>query len=165
VSKYFCERKRLRFYRGRFLKRWPTSQYPLRRCRVAKWRLFFSSYGPVRKRAAFDRRHNQSARDCVRWCYCLPFIVYHSGTHFTGIGKCAGSKAVQLFGWDEVTGMPFINPTPNPGGEYKVWMTPIASYSYDPTKGFHGFIPSKSKTDNFKVAPPVENPCPIGFEC
>ena len=48
-------------------------------------------------------------------------------------GKC-GSVTVQL--------MPF-NDTPNNGGEYKVWMTPRI--------GFKGFLPSKSKTDNFKV--------------
>jgi hypothetical protein len=79
-------------------------------------------------------------------------IVDHSGTHFTGIGKCAGSKAVQLTGYHPDGITPFIKPTPNPGGEYKVWMTPVDWY--DTTKGFHGFIPSKSKTDNFKVAPP-----------
>jgi hypothetical protein len=70
--------------------------------------------------------------------------VIIEAVHFTGIGKCAGSRAVQL--------APF-GPTPNPGGEYKVWMTPMGSY--DSMKGFHGFIPSKSKTDNFKVAAPV----------
>jgi hypothetical protein len=71
-------------------------------------------------------------------------MVQYLGNHDMGIGKCPGSITVQLF--------PFIQ-TPNPGGEYKVWMTPVGSYSYDPTKGSHGFIPSKSKTDNFKVVP------------
>jgi hypothetical protein len=66
------------------------------------------------------------------------------------IGKCPGSIIVPLH--------PFVD-TPNPGGEYKVWMTPKSVYD------IYGFTPSKSKTDNFKVAPPVENPCPIGFEC
>jgi hypothetical protein len=61
-------------------------------------------------------------------------IKYYLGTtHHVGVGKC-GSVTVQL--------MPF-NDTPNPGGEYKVWMTPVES--------FKGFLPSKSKTDNFKA--------------
>ena len=52
----------------------------------------------------------------------------------TVTGKC-GSTTVQL--------MPFKD-TPNNGGEYKVWMTPVVY-------PFKGFLPSKSKTDNFKV--------------
>jgi hypothetical protein len=39
--------------------------------------------------------------------------------------------------------------TPNPGGEYKVWMTPVKYY--DPSIGVHGFQHRYSKTDNFKV--------------
>lgn len=81
----------------------------------------------------------------------VAYGVIIEAVHSTGIGKCAGSIAVQLAPFD---------PTPNPGGEYKVWMTPVGLYT-DPTKGFHGFIPSKSKTDNFKVASPVEV-CPDG---
>jgi hypothetical protein len=38
--------------------------------------------------------------------------------------------------------------TPNPGGEYKVWMTPVDEY------GNYEFTPSNSKTDNFKVVSP-----------
>jgi hypothetical protein len=49
--------------------------------------------------------------------------------------------------------------TPNNGGVYKVWVTPLSSFIGDPTQVdnscgtscFHGFIPSASKTDNFKV--------------
>jgi len=52
-----------------------------------------------------------------------------------------------------------FNDTPNNGGVYKVWMTPLAQYGCDVTVvdcgnsgGFkHGFLPSDSKTDNFKV--------------
>ncbi|MBI2916513.1 MAG: hypothetical protein HYY01_00830 [Chloroflexi bacterium] len=39
--------------------------------------------------------------------------------------------------------------TPNQGGEYKAWVTAVGDFA--PGNGFHGFIPSKSKTDNFKV--------------
>ena len=58
---------------------------------------------------------------------------YLGTTHSVSVGKC-GSVTVQLIPFDD---------TPNPGGEYKAWMTPVA--------GFKGFLPSKSKTDNFKA--------------
>jgi hypothetical protein len=49
--------------------------------------------------------------------------------------------------------------SPNNGGVYKVWATPVGDFDGDPTQVdnacgngcFHGFVPSKSKTDNFKV--------------
>jgi hypothetical protein len=45
--------------------------------------------------------------------------------------------------------------TPNPGGEYKVWATPIGSFTCSLTGpdcgGNHGFDPDQSKTDNFKI--------------
>jgi hypothetical protein len=77
---------------------------------------------------------------------------YYGGPRNTGTGKCAAvgktNITVQLF--------PFIQ-TPNPGGEYKVWMTKVDDYDYTMTKGSFGFIPSKSKTDNFKVVPNVDS--------
>jgi hypothetical protein len=62
--------------------------------------------------------------------------------HVTGDGKCPDAISVQL--------APY-NDTLNSGGEYKVWMTPVGSYSTDTTVGTFGFINSQSKTDNFKV--------------
>ncbi len=73
-----------------------------------------------------------------------------------------GAITVQLFPYDD---------TPNPGGVYKVWMTPVENFAGDPTSrpadgtsgpfnvngenwqpaNVHGFIPSWSKTDNYKV--------------
>ena len=49
--------------------------------------------------------------------------------------------------------------SPNNGGAYKVWATPVASFIGNPAQVdnscgsgcFHGFVPSASKTDNFKV--------------
>jgi hypothetical protein len=70
-------------------------------------------------------------------------IVGYSGPHGTGSGKCE-SITVQLF--------PFQH-TPNPGGEYKVWVTPVGSYDNVNFSGSFGFIPRYSKTDNFKVFP------------
>jgi uncharacterized repeat protein (TIGR01451 family) len=64
------------------------------------------------------------------------------GTHQLGTSECSGAISVQL--------MPYLD-TPNPGGEYKTWMTPVEHYdSNDPLANF-GFGESDSKTDNFKV--------------
>jgi hypothetical protein len=58
------------------------------------------------------------------------------------------------------------NDTPNPGGEYKVWVTVVTDFACFPdlsqadctVKGSkHGFVPDSSKTDNFKVGgAPIE---------
>ena len=74
-------------------------------------------------------------------------------THQTGIDLDhfeLGAITVQL--------IPYLN-TPNKGGVYKVWMTPVERFEGDPTLvdngyspgNYHGFIPAWSKTDNFKV--------------
>jgi hypothetical protein len=79
-------------------------------------------------------------------------IIGHSGSHAIGMGKCVAFNGfnitVQLY--------PFT-PTPNPGGEYKAWMTKVGDYDMTMTKGSFGFVPSKSKTDNFKVTPPADS--------
>jgi len=73
--------------------------------------------------------------------------------HSTGTDVDHGALTIQLF--------PF-NDTPNPGGEYKVWVTLLANYvcandlskvDCGPKKqgAAHGFIPRYSKIDNFKV--------------
>jgi hypothetical protein len=81
--------------------------------------------------------------------------------HATGLDQDHGAATVQL--------IPFLD-TPNNGGEYKAWATPVADYVLGcDTLGiapgtelntvdcgltgglFHGFIPGFSKTDNFKV--------------
>src|SRR3954467_14985236 len=79
--------------------------------------------------------------------------------HVTGVDVDHGAVTVQL--------MPY-NDTPNPGGVYKVWATPLADYLAGAAAlgqgnglnvvdaglkpgNFHGFLPGKSKTDNFKV--------------
>lgn len=78
------------------------------------------------------------------------------------IARCGGYN-VQL--------APFDN-TPNPGGEYKVWITRVGDYDASGLLGSFGFIASKTKTDNFKVLNPAapdtdndgvpdsEDPCP-----
>lgn len=79
--------------------------------------------------------------------------------HATGVDIDHNAVTVQL--------MPYLD-TPNNGGEYKAWATPVANYldgcaalgvnnglsvvDCGKTGGdVHGFIPSHSKTDNFKV--------------
>jgi len=70
-----------------------------------------------------------------------------------------GAITVQLYPYDD---------TPNKGGVYKAWVTPVGDYTGDPNYvpvnkkdavngenyqpgDFHGFVPAKSKTDNYKV--------------
>lgn len=67
--------------------------------------------------------------------------------HVTGTSIDHGALTVQL--------MPY-NDTPNNGGEYKAWVTPVGQFLcpltvVDCGLGVHGFQHSWSKTDNFKV--------------
>jgi len=58
------------------------------------------------------------------------------------------------------------NDTPNPGGEYKVWLIQKSCNAGDPTVSGPeiDFRPSCSKTDNFKVRlTPPPSDCPAGF--
>jgi hypothetical protein len=81
--------------------------------------------------------------------------------HATGLSLAPGEMSVQLC--TPPDGVSCFNDTPNNGGVYKVWMTPLAQYQCDLTvvdcgntsgsNGYkHGFVPSDSKTDNFKVS-------------
>jgi cysteine-rich repeat protein len=73
--------------------------------------------------------------------------------HQTGVDNdhsALGAITVQL--------MPYLN-TPNPGGEYKAWATRVSEYDASKTQ-FHGFLPSESKTDNFKIVALVQPPPP-----
>lgn len=83
--------------------------------------------------------------------------------HVTGIDQdqaALGAITVQL--------MPYAN-TPNPGGVYKVWVTPVGAYvggGYSAGVSY-GFVPAFSKTDVFKVDELVVEPPepPDGNEC
>lgn len=78
-------------------------------------------------------------------------LINSASTHptFPDTGG-SGGRTVEL--------CPF-NDTPNPGGVYKVWVTPVGQLLGDPTQVdnpcgngcFHGFVPAFSKVDNFKV--------------
>ena len=69
-----------------------------------------------------------------------------TGFHANGtLNDANGALPVQLIPYDD---------TPNPGGEYKAWMTPVANYGEactGPSHVSHGFCDADSKTDNFKV--------------
>lgn len=78
-----------------------------------------------------------------------------------GIGPSSdhGGITIQLCPYDR---------TPNPGGVYKVWATPVDDFIGDETDTgqnncgngcFHGFLPAASKTDNFKVGDANETYC------
>ena len=76
--------------------------------------------------------------------------VYSNCTHLTGIDvdhSDLGAVTIQL--------MPYQK-TPNNGGVYKAWATPVERFVGDPNQVdnlnyFHGFVPAWSKTDNYKV--------------
>jgi hypothetical protein len=71
----------------------------------------------------------------------------YSGSHEQGVDVNDGGITVSLW--------PF-NETPNPGGEYKAWLTPVGDY--DPSGPNFGFANNASKTDNFKC--PIVTPPP-----
>lgn len=87
---------------------------------------------------------------------CRQFTVDGSGriaTVFAGAGCTTGAhnsstdqedlgKTVQLF--------PYAD-TPNPGGVYKVWVTPTSQLNCTSAGNKNCFVPRYSKTDNFKV--------------
>ena len=72
-----------------------------------------------------------------------------------GLGKCnqvnPDNIGIQL--------MPFAA-TPNESNVYKVWVTPVDKYAPSNPNSRFGFLPSWSKTDNFKCPPPVVDPPP-----
>jgi len=70
-----------------------------------------------------------------------------SCAHETGVDIDHGALTVQLYPYSQ---------TPNNGGVYKVWATPVGDFVGNPDNidnpgQFHGFVPSRSKTDNYKV--------------
>jgi hypothetical protein len=70
--------------------------------------------------------------------------VANSGAcaHVTGTDGEDEGITVQLFPFDD---------TPNNGGVYKVWLTPVDLLDCDVPGNKHCFVPRYSKTDNFKV--------------
>lgn len=70
--------------------------------------------------------------------------VANSGScaHNTGTSGDDPGITVQLFPYDD---------TPNNGGVYKVWITPVGKLDCDAAGNKHCFVPGDSKTDNFKV--------------
>jgi len=83
---------------------------------------------------------------------CRQFTVDDSGVitgvvvtgceHNTGADGEDGGVTIQL--------MPYAD-TPNNGGVYKVWVTPVELLDCDAPGNKHCFVPADSKTDNFKV--------------
>lgn len=68
---------------------------------------------------------------------------YLGTTHnWSAVEDIPGAIVIQLW--------PFGN-TPNKGGVYKAWATPVEKYDPTDPHSFFGFIPRYSKTDNYKV--------------
>ena len=65
-----------------------------------------------------------------------------TGAHNTGTDGEDGGKTIQLVPYDD---------TPNPGGVYKVWVTPTSDLNCNAPGSRNCFVPKYSKTDNFKV--------------
>ena len=80
-------------------------------------------------------------------------LIDQVATHLTGIDQDHGALTVQL--------MPYLD-TPNNGGEYKAWVTPVGRYA--PGSGSFGFVEKFCKTDNFKVRAPAPPDCGCGCE-
>lgn len=90
-------------------------------------------------------------------------VVATGCEHVTGFDVDWGAVTVQMMPYDD---------TPNNGGEYKAWVTEVGDFiagcaALGEPDGLnavdcgnrggnrHGFVPSHSKTDNFKVGPEV----------
>lgn len=76
-------------------------------------------------------------------------VVLTGCEHATGVDQDHGAVTVQLF--------PYAD-TPNPGGVYKVWVTPLEDFPQEclatvacSATRTNGFVPAHSKTDNFKI--------------
>jgi cysteine-rich repeat protein len=94
---------------------------------------------------------------------CRRVHVSNDGVIDAVIGGCAHATGIDqdyaALGAITVQLMPYAN-TPNPGGVYKVWVTPVGAYvggGYSAGVSY-GFVPSFSKTDVFKVNEVVVTP-------
>ena len=74
-------------------------------------------------------------------------ITQYLGTthNWNPIPEIPGAIVIQLWPFDK---------TPNKGGVYKAWATPVDDYNPSDPHSFWGFIPKYSKTDNYKVRLP-----------
>jgi hypothetical protein len=69
------------------------------------------------------------------------YVIY-GGSHITCTDSLSGLVTIAL--------CPFYD-TPNNGGVYKLWITRVSDYNPADSGSRFGFIPSLTKTDNFKV--------------
>lgn len=91
---------------------------------------------------------SQDARECRQFTVdgsgVITALVAVAGCtpHGTGVSGDDPGITVQLF--------PYAD-TPNPGGVYKVWVTPTSALDCNKAPKTDCFVPKYSKTDNFKV--------------
>ena len=100
------------------------------------------------------------------------FIVAYVGdgsgpAHPVGVDLDHGDKGAITVGLANLTCAADFLDSPNEGGVYKVWATPVGELVGDPSQVApacgggcsFGFVASKSKTDNFKVQPSTATFC------
>jgi hypothetical protein len=123
---------------------------------------FFQVTDPSGQTLLSNRRFTVSAAGVI-----TAYTGVGGPVHPTGISQDhpeLGAITIQLAN----TGCPndYLDTTNN-GGVYKVWVTPVASFAGDPARVdnacgggcSHGFVPSASKSDNFKVKPSTPTFC------
>lgn len=85
-----------------------------------------------------------------------------AGGVISGVGASGGNHLEGTFNPNNLSTPVQLFPfsaTPNPGGEYKVWLTKVGDYK--PGEGKFGFKNNKSWTDNFKIRPvQIASPVP-----
>lgn len=88
---------------------------------------------------------SQDGVECRRFTVTGGIITGLSGacqTHLTGTDVDWGANTIQL--------KPYAD-TPNNGGVYKAWATPVGDLNCSAPGNKNCFVPAHSKTDNFKV--------------
>jgi cysteine-rich repeat protein len=125
----------------------PRGHAPAKAAALAKGDYYFQVTDPSGKTVLSSddikcRKIRVSEDGVIVKAYPGPMCQHATGTDSDDASL--GALTVQL--------APFAD-TPNPGGVYKVWVTPVHDYDGK-------FVHSKSKTDNFKVAPNAPPPPP-----
>ena len=89
----------------------------------------------------------------------VAYVGFGGPVHPTGIDQDHPELGATTIRLANATCPEDYRDSPNNGGTYKVWATPVGDFAGNPAEVdsdcgngcFHGFVPSKSKTDNFKA--------------
>ncbi len=115
-----------------------------------------------------SRKVHVNAAGVIDHIYEAPTVTVIKGKNKSEWGTHAEGEDIDHFELGAITVqlMPYKN-TPNKGGVYKVWMTPVDQFvgdtsQIDNPEYFHGFVPAWSKTDNYKVLRANGGEPPVG---